>query len=421
MFKFLHTADIHLDSPMIGLERYPGVPVDDVRQATRKALDNLVSLALEEAVSFVLIAGDLFDGTWKDFNTGLYFGQAMLRLHGAGISALITAGNHDAETLVQKHLRMPESVVWFPTPKPKTHRFKKIGVAVHGQGFASQEVSDNLALNYPDPEASMFNIGLLHTSVDGREGHAPYAPCKLQDLVTKGYDYWALGHVHTAEVLCRDPWVVFPGNTQGRSVRETGRKGCELVTIDDGKVTSVESRSLDVLRWAICRIDASGCSRPDDIVDRVSAAVQTERQNAQGRMLAVRIVVDGACSAHHELVRDPSRWLNDVRQSVSERSNGEAWVEKVTFKTAPEVSIEELRLRDDPLGELVRAIEAMERGERSMNGLMAEAVGLKSDLEELHRALVQAGVPEFAEFDAAEVLRDVKNMLVSRLLSGCAQ
>ena len=94
MLKFLHAADIHLDSPLHGLERYEGAPVEELRSATRRAFDNLIELAIAEDVSFVLLAGDLYDGDWKDYNTGLYFVGQMRKLKEAGIRVFIVSGNN---------------------------------------------------------------------------------------------------------------------------------------------------------------------------------------------------------------------------------------------------------------------------------------------------------------------------------------
>lgn len=230
MFKFLHTADLHLDSPLVGLARYPGAPAEQLRAATRQALVALVDLAVREEISFVLIAGDLYDGDWKDYNTGLFFAHQMSRLNKSGIRVYIVAGNHDAASQMTRTLRLPENVTIFPIRRPCTEVLNDLRVALHGQGFPTSAVTADLAAGYPPALPHLFNIGVLHTSVTGRPGHETYAPCTLEGLLSKGYQYWALGHVHQREVLHQDPWVVFPGNLQGRHIRETGPKGCALVT-----------------------------------------------------------------------------------------------------------------------------------------------------------------------------------------------
>ncbi len=266
MFKFVHAADIHLDSPLHKLDYYEGAPVEDLRQATRRALENLVKLVVSEDVAFVLIAGDLYDGDWRDYNTGLHFISQMGKLREAGIAVFIIAGNHDAASKITKTLRLPDGVKLFPAERPETFCLENIGVALHGQSFATPAVRKNLAALYPSALSGCFNIGILHTCVTGRESHEPYAPCTVQDLQSRGYDYWALGHVHQREVVLETPLSVFPGNIQGRHARETGPKGCMLVSVDDRGLPSADFRSLDVIRWATVELDASGVESAYDVV-----------------------------------------------------------------------------------------------------------------------------------------------------------
>ncbi|MFT6382943.1 MAG: DNA repair exonuclease SbcCD nuclease subunit, partial [Akkermansiaceae bacterium] len=256
MFTFIHAADLHLDSPLRGLSRHDDAPVSAIRGATRRALENLVDLALEKEVDFVLIAGDLYDGDLKDFTTALFFNRQMLRLKSAGIPVFAISGNHDAASVITKALSPPENVQFFPVKKPGTFSFPKLPVTIHGQGFANASVQENLAANYPDARPDHFNIGLLHTSLAGSSVHDTYAPCSLADLEKKGYQYWALGHIHQPEVIREDPWIVYPGNIQGRKVNETGPRGCSLVEVNDAlEVTSHTHIPLDVVRWSHLELD----------------------------------------------------------------------------------------------------------------------------------------------------------------------
>ena len=182
LFKFLHAADIHLDSPQRGLDRYEGAPAAECRAATRRALENLVDLALAERVAFVLIVGDLYDGDWTDYNTGLFFGKAMARLRDGKIPVYMIRGNHDAAEPDDQDLRLLDNVRVLSADRAETIVQEDCGVAIHGRSFATRAVLDNLARSYPARVPGLFNIGLLHTCVDGREGHEPYAPCSLSDL-----------------------------------------------------------------------------------------------------------------------------------------------------------------------------------------------------------------------------------------------
>ncbi|TFH42733.1 MAG: DNA repair exonuclease, partial [Lysobacterales bacterium] len=199
-FRFLHAADIHLDSPLKGLAGHEGRAAERIRTATREAFDQLVGFAIEEQVAFLVVAGDLYDGDWRDYKTGLFFAAQMGRLNKAGIPVYLLYGNHDAESQITRRLVLPENVNVFGSRKPVTFKLDELNVALHGQSFRERDVSDNLALTYPEPIGGAFNIGVLHTGLGGMGGHANYAPCSLGDLVSKGYDYWALGHVHHGEV-----------------------------------------------------------------------------------------------------------------------------------------------------------------------------------------------------------------------------
>ncbi len=170
--KLLHAADLHIDSPLRGLERYEDAPTDLLRGATRRAVENLVALAREEQVDAVLLAGDIYDGDWKDFETGLFFRRQLGRLRDAGIPVYLVSGNHDADNKISKTLTYPENVFVFATHEAQTAPPDfDAGFAVHGQGYPKWNTTENLAKNYPAPIPGLFNIGLLHTALTGRDGH----------------------------------------------------------------------------------------------------------------------------------------------------------------------------------------------------------------------------------------------------------
>ena len=238
-FRFFHAADIHLDSPLTGLAGIEGRVAERIRSAPRAAFEALVECAIQDQVDFVVIAGDLYDGTWRDYKTGLFFSEQMGRLNQAGIPVVILYGNHDAESQITRPLTLPDNVRVFGTRKAETFQFGKLNVALHGWSYREKAVNDNMVPGYPSPVKGAFNIGVLHTALGGMGEHANYAPCSLPELVAKGYNYWALGHVHQGQVLNERPHVVFPGNLQGRHVRETGPKGACLVTVEGGEVVEV--------------------------------------------------------------------------------------------------------------------------------------------------------------------------------------
>ncbi len=314
-FRFIHTGDIHLDSPLKGLSGHQGAAAERIRTATRVAFDNLVSQAIEEQVAFVIIAGDLYDGDWRDY---------------------------------------------------------------HGQSFRQRDITENLVPAYPSPTAGCFNIGILHTGLGGMGGHANYAPCAIEDLVNKGYDYWALAHVHQAAILHERPHVAFCGNLQGRYIRESGSKGASLVSIGDGQIEEISPLNVDVVRWTHLRVPVDQCGTAADAVDLIRQAIEdaVERES-QGRLLACRIELTGRTALHGELLASAEHLVAEARAAALGLGEEAVWIERLVIATdSPEATA----LRQDALGELQRMIGSA----GSDAGLRAQ---LASDLGDLIRKL----------------------------------
>jgi DNA repair exonuclease SbcCD nuclease subunit len=413
--KFIHAADVHLDSPLRGLGRYDGAPVDEIRGATRRAFENLVQLALDEEVPFLLLAGDLYDGDWKDYNTGLFLMRQMHRLQDAGVRVFIVAGNHDAASQITRTLQPPENVHVFATRAPETVMLEALGVAIHGQGFATRAVSEDLTQRYPLADPDLFNIGLLHTSLDGRPGHEPYAPSSLDRLRTRGYQYWALGHVHQREVVAEEPWVVFPGNTQGRNARETGPKGCALVSMEDGRVSSVEHQALDVVRWSVCRVDIDDARTLDEVYDRVAPALAAAIDDAEGRLAALRLRLDGSAPVHDRLRAAREQIINQCRALAEGVGGGNVWIEKLQLDTRQAESDDAAIARDDAFGGLLRSIRDLDLDPGRLSSLADEVADLSSKLPVDLRSGPDAFDPSRPEHIRAS-LEDVKALLLDRLL-----
>ena len=347
MFRFIHAADPHLDSPLRGLEAHEGAPVALLRGATRKAFENLVNLAIDEAVDFVVIAGDLYDGDWKDYSTGLFFRGQMVRLEAKRIPVYLIAGNHDAASVVSKKLTLPENVHVFSTRTAETMEVPGLAAVIHGRGFPHRAVPENLAVDYPAAVPGKFNLGLLHTSLTGRPDHDTYAPCSEQDLRNKGYAYWALGHIHQPEVISEDPWIVFAGNCQGRHARETGPRGCRLVTVKDSlEVASAEWRDLDVVRWQAVEVPLAGVENEAGAIKGIREALAGAVAAAEGRLLATRIHLTGATALHGSLHRDAQHWRAQVQALAQDFGEESVWVERLRVGTRPVYDLAELAARD---------------------------------------------------------------------------
>jgi DNA repair protein SbcD/Mre11 len=325
--RFIHAADIHLDSPLRGLDKYEGAPVDAIRGATRRAFANLVDFAIADHVDFVILAGDIYDGDWPDYNTGLFFLNEVRKLDKAGIPVVLLSGNHDAASRITSHLTLPGNTHVLPTDRPGTVTFDSLRVALHGQGYADQAETRNLASEYPSPISGYFNVGILHTALDGREGHLRYAPCALPELLARGYAYWALGHVHKRENVNEDrqPRVEFPGNIQGRHARETGAKGCLLVTVDAHWRADPEFRPLDVFRWEEVAVDAAEAASITEALDAAVKALADARDQAEGRHLAARIVLSCCDAVHRQIAEN----MTEFRADLIGQAGPSIWVEKI--------------------------------------------------------------------------------------------
>jgi DNA repair exonuclease SbcCD nuclease subunit len=350
-FRFLHAADLHLDSPLLGLEADPSAPAELIRGATRRALGRLVDLAIAEKVDFLLVAGDIYDGDWPDFGTGLFFANQMRRLATENIPVFAIRGNHDAANRMTRSLRMPPNVTLFDHAKAHTIRLDAIGVAIHGQSFGDPAEPNDLSQGYPPPDRTLFNIGLLHTSAEGYAAHARYAPCDVSRLKTRGYDYWALGHVHERQTLSEDPWIVFPGNLQGRNVRETGPKGATLVSVTAGRAT-VDHRTLDVLRWAHIEVDLDGATDEADAMARIHSDLENAARAADPRPLAARVTLTGTTTAHAALSGE------GLREKILNEASGRnhIWLEAVRLRTRPP---REAVPRNEAMTRLLTEIDAL--------------------------------------------------------------
>jgi len=403
MPSFIHAADLHLDSPLKGLESYEGAPdIEDIRGATRQALINLVDYTIDEQVPLVLFAGDLYDGDWPDFETGLFFAQQMQRLALEGVNVAIVCGNHDAQNKMTKSIVMPENVKVFSARKPETKVYKDINIAVHGQSYAMAETTTNLAVGYPEPVSGMLNIGLLHCLISGSTGHQPYAPCSLDELASKDYDYWALGHVHDHKVLRDQPMIIYSGCCQGRHIKETGPKGCVVVENDNGLV-SHEFVRLDSVQWMLVTVDMSGTTTMAQAADKFAQELESKMADTDGRLCCVRVVLRGRTSLHGSIVIDAGELTANLRAIAAEVSKQRVWVEKVRIETQTLLDLDALAQNDTPQGELLRYLQELD----SIDDIEVDHTALKSKL-------AGSGLDVPVETDP-ELLNGAKEILVSLL------
>ncbi|MFM0387673.1 metallophosphoesterase family protein [Paraburkholderia dipogonis] len=413
--KFIHAADIHLDSPLLGLSAYPEAPAETLRGATRAAFTNLVSEAIDLEVDFLIIAGDLYDGGWKDHNTGIYFCKEMGRLKKVGIPVYLLFGNHDAESEMTKKLQLPDNVFVFDSRKSTTFQIDNLRVALHGRSFKEAATVDNLVTGYPVPVQGMFNIGVLHTALEGNAAHANYAPCSLDELHAKGYDYWALGHVHEHKIWQGASTIVFPGNLQGRHIKETGARGAVLVTADEVGVHDVERLYVDVLRWHDLEVDAAPCKSMSEVVQAIARQLEQFLGNCQdGLPYAMRVSVEGKSNAHGELFGLEAQLRAEVLALAASIAPDRLWIEKVRVRTAPADAGEAIWARADALADLRVLLDAADTDEDFLRKLQDELLALvtKAPPE------LQGNIAYFAEIRAgnlANLVQEVRPGLLAHL------
>lgn len=409
--KIVHAADLHLDSPLRGLSSYEGAPVEAIRSATRRALGALVDLCVEEEAALLLIAGDLYDGDFRDYSTALYFLEQVARLKQVGTKVVWLRGNHDAANKMTRHLQSAEHVSELSVSAAETVVFEELGIAVHGRGYESRDVTENIALTYPPPLSGLLNFGLLHTALDGREGHAPYAPCTVSQLISRGYDYWALGHIHKREVVNEEPFVVFPGNLQGRHIRETGPKGATLIEVQHNKITGVFPKALDVVRWELTEVDVSDVTHFADALDAAAAKMARARDKIGDRVLSTRVRFVGSSAVHGSLYKERSRLENELRAHAVDL--GEIYLERVELATSGQLAAEALASRRDALGVLFRDID-----------LLRANPPAKADFwDELVRpfSAVSADLLQKEHFDPEEILLEARGLLEGELFALSAE
>lgn len=342
-FRFIHVADLHLGSPFLGLAMHDPATATQFQEASRVAFTTLVSETIACKAAFIVIAGDIYDGDWKDMSIGLFFNRELSRLDQAGIPTYVIRGNHDAESVITRTVPLPQSVHVFSSRQTETFRIDPIEVALHGRSFPHRDVKENLADSYPPAIPGWFNVGVLHTGLSGRPNHDNYAPCTAADLRSHGYQYWALGHIHEYEVVSEDPWIVFPGNLQGRDAGENGPKGAVLVTVNAGEVRQVERLIVDQARWVKIDVDLSSADTLESAIDLVEKAARPHADECENKPLAARVRLHGVTSLYGSLMGQ-QRDLRDKVQAALDHVHGNVQLEKLIVDPSPPatVSCEEL-------------------------------------------------------------------------------
>ena len=362
--RFVHAADLHLDSPFSGLRSLaPDNVTSALRQATFDAYENIIDLCIAERADALLIAGDVYDGADRSLRAQLRFVDGLRRLDAAGIRSFICHGNHDPLNGWEARLDLPQGCVRFGDAVTGEPMFpdEPDRATVYGMSYPRREVYENLSPRFRDLPRSRFNIGLLHANVGGNPNHDSYAPCSVSDLEATNIDYWALGHVHTREVLREEgPAIVYPGNPQGRHPNELGSRGVYLVDVDELGRVNLDFRPVDVIRWARKELDIAGLVSEQRVMDAIFDMADSALEESEGKPVVLRAVLSGR--------GEMNRWLRipGTLDEVLERLNEEyseglpwLWCERIQLETAPAIDRGQVMQREDFVGDLARLVEEL--------------------------------------------------------------
>ncbi|MER9120205.1 DNA repair exonuclease [Mesorhizobium sp. M0954] len=417
-FRFVHTADIHLDSPLRSLAlRNPDL-AELVGDASRQAFVSIIDLCLAEGVDALVVAGDLYDGDQTSMKTARFLASQMTRLHQAGIRVFKIRGNHDALSRISKQLVFPDTVrIFGGRPQSVLQTAGGLDVAFHGLSFANPKAPESLLPKYPAAREGAVNVGIMHTSLAGSPGHDVYAPCSIADLHGHGFDYWALGHIHVRQVPPGASTVVMPGMPQGRDINEAGEKSVTLVTIRDDRSVEIEDKLTSIAQFERASVDLTGTVEWSEVVGRVRSALEDIRGCVRSRHAVVRLGLAGASPLSWALIRDRDLLLAEAEQAAEQ--TGDTWVEKLELDLAPQSS-ETADDVADPIFELAQSMRADVKSEAFRAEARALVQKIIADLPPDGRGFAgrdEAGLELFID----KVLASGADLVTARLKAGGAQ
>ncbi len=371
-FSFIHTADLHLDSPFKGISEISSEISSDLTEATFNAFHQIIDLCIEKQVDFLLIVGDVYDGADRSLRAQLRFRDGLKRLSEAEIKAYVVHGNHDPLAGWSANLDWPRNVHIFGGESVEKVSFEKDGeeiAQIYGISFHKRDIKTNLALEYPEKtENGPFTIGMLHCNVGSDTGHDPYAPCTLENLISKKYDYWALGHIHKKTILNEDnPPIIYPGNPQGLNPKETGVRGCFLVKVDQKGDPSQEFIEVDSIRWFVKELSIDSLYTEQELITEIHNCIEKIREEAEGRSSVCRIILTGRGALHSSIALKGV--LDDILKDLRENEEGEkqfVWIESIEDYTNPEINRKSLLERKDFIGDLLKLFEEFSHDENKM-------------------------------------------------------
>jgi DNA repair protein SbcD/Mre11 len=401
--KFLHTADLHLDSPMVGLRHLPKAIFHRLQESTFKALSNMMDEAIKQKVDFIVMAGDLYDGEDRSIRAQAFLRNEMARVAEKGIKVYAIHGNHDHLGAQSVSIDFPDNVHFFNSKVETAVYRKDDGTLVHLYGFSYPErhVLERWIEKYPSGNGADFHIGLLHGHFEGTSDHGKYAPFRLSDLIDKGYDYWALGHIHKKSFLSEQPYIVYPGNPQGRNRKELGDKGAYIVNLTESgsEVSFIETA--DVI-WDEAVIDAKDAAGFNDIYERCLAAIEGNRRDGKGVLLDIRIErLDSELADVMDKIETGE--MLELLQEMEKGEDSFVWIHKLHFSGEVVVDRGNLIKQSDFYEELFKTIDQYDHLNEPLSPLFQHSQARR------HLTVL-------SESEREQLVREAEHLLLQQLL-----
>ncbi|EJE2853276.1 exonuclease SbcCD subunit D [Listeria monocytogenes] len=324
--QFLHMADLHLDSPFIGLSTLPQPLFSAIQESTFQSLERITTVAIKEAVDFVLIAGDIYDSEDQSVRAQARFSKEMKRLEVANIPVFMIHGNHD---FIEKHkekLTLPSNVHVFSEQVEVMSHKTATGVSVNIYGFSYNErhIRSSRVDKYKIQGNADFHIALLHGSeVSSSEEHDVYAPFRVQEISKKGFDYWALGHIHKQQLLAESPSIYYPGNIQGRNRKESGEKGASIITLSEAS-TTIDFIGTSPIIWEEAVITLPENSEINAFYRETTKLLESYQGRSHSYFLHIIVKMENKQKI------DTNDWLQMLQEEVEITDNTFVWIHKLT-------------------------------------------------------------------------------------------
>ena len=415
-FKFLHCADLHIDSPFKGLSDVNTALRDILYESTFRSFLNIIDFAINERVDCVLISGDIYDGADKSLRAQLRFRDGLQKLADADIPTFVIHGNHDPLDSWSATLKWPDAVTIFGGEKVENYPLLKDGkiiARIYGISYPTRDVYKNLALEFECIDENIPSIALLHTNVGQNTGHEAYAPASIEDITSRRMNYWALGHVHNHQILQHEhPAIVYPGNSQARNPREIGEKGCCLVTLSNGGECNIDFVPTDIVRYKTDNLDISGIVDINDLIEAIKRKCEEIAEQMDKRHAIIRLILTGRTNIHSELHKENS--IEDLVTSIREHFEGIEpiiWLE-IKLNTSGTYDLDMLREGNDFIADIITLYDQLNEQESNnweeikeeLTILFSSWAGARKHLEQL------------SQEELLEIAKEARNWSLDKLI-----